>query len=73
MNIVHGYSMSFGMILIMIIYLLSLFGVGVYFIRYFIKGSQKQNKQSYEILNEQFVKGEISEETYERLKRSLKE
>lgn len=70
MHMIHGYSGWSWMLILMIIYLLVLFSIGVYLIRYFVYGSKKQQKTPIDILNEQLVKGELNEEDYDRLKLS---
>ena len=51
-----------------------LLGVGVYFL-FFNKGNSKiqfpNSKSAIETLNERFVNGEIDEETYLRMKKTL--
>jgi len=69
---IDGYGGWSWMMTFMIIYLLILLSIGVYLIRYFVHGTKKQ-KNTIDMLNEQLIKGEISEEDYDRLKRKLKE
>ena len=72
MHMIQGYGGWSWMMVFMIIYLLALLSVGVYLIRYFIHGPKKP-KNAIDLLNEQLVKGELSEEDYDRLKRKLRE
>lgn len=71
MHMIHGYGGWSWMLVFMIIYLFALISIGVYLIRYFVYGSKKQ-KKPIDILNEQLVKGELSEEDYDRLKHKLR-
>ncbi|SES26997.1 SHOCT domain-containing protein [Salisediminibacterium halotolerans] len=65
-----GHGPPIWILLIMLVYLLLLAGIGIYLIRYFLKGSKNQ-KSALDILNEQLAKGEISEDDYDRLKRKI--
>lgn len=73
MHMIHGYGGWSWMLIFMIIYLFALISVGVYLIRYLVYGSKKQKNNPIDILNEQLVKGELSEEDYDRLKRKLRD
>lgn len=73
MHMIYGYGGWSWMMIFMIIYLFALISIGVYLIRYFVYGSKKQKNNPIDILNEQLVKGELSEEDYDRLKRKLRD
>ncbi|MGJ9384630.1 SHOCT domain-containing protein [Salipaludibacillus sp. CF4.18] len=73
MHMIHGYGGWSWMMIFMIINLVVLFSIGVYLIRYLVRGSKKQKKEPIDILNEQLVKGELNEEDYDRMKRKLKD
>jgi len=65
---IHGYGGWSWMMNFMILYLLALISVWVYFIR-----GPKKPKNALDLLNEQLVKGELSEDEYDRLKRKIRE
>lgn len=63
-----GGMMMFGMFIFWGLLIL----LGFYLLKNYLNGSNHSNQNPLNILNERFVKGEISEEEYDRLKEKLK-
>lgn len=66
----HGYGSVWSMIL-MIIFWIGLFSLGIYLLLNFINGGNR--KTALLIIKERLAKGEIDEMEYERLKSIIKE